>query len=231
MIVEIKIPAAGESVTEAAIGNWLVEDGSMVERDQEIAEVETDKATLPLIAPESGKLKIHAESGKKVKIGDIACTIDTDASADKISQPPSSGQEKKTITTTPSAAAATSEEHMQQAKPDDPPVQEEKTNEQSKQPEPKTKRENPVKITPLAQSIMDQNDLDVDAIISGLKKITKHQVEQVIHEGPEKTQVKPEIAVAGGDEEERTPMSPLRRKLSKRLVAVKNETAMLTTFN
>src|SRR4030066_393745 len=79
MIIEIKIPGAGESVTEAAIGNWLVEDGSFVEKDQEIAEVETDKATLPLIASESGKLKILAKEGAKVQVGEVACTIDTDA--------------------------------------------------------------------------------------------------------------------------------------------------------
>jgi 2-oxoglutarate dehydrogenase E2 component (dihydrolipoamide succinyltransferase) len=120
---------------------------------------------------------------------------------------------------------------MQQSKPEDQPEKIENTSEQPKQPEPGTKRENPVKITPLAQSIMNQNDLDVDDIINGLKKITKHQVEQVIHEGPEKAVKVEPVVVAGGDGEERTPMSPLRRKLSKRLVAVKNETAMLTTFN
>src|SRR5512147_2205579 len=114
MILEIKIPAAGESVTEAAIGNWLAEDGSFVEKDQEIAEVETDKATLPLIAPASGILKIVSETGKKVKVGDLACTIDTEGKGKTVAKT-AAKDERKTITTTPSAAAATSEEHMTHA--------------------------------------------------------------------------------------------------------------------
>jgi len=79
MIIDIKIPGAGESITEAAIGNWLAENGTWIEKDQEIAEVETDKATLPLVAPESGVLKILVNAGEKVQVGEIACTIDTKA--------------------------------------------------------------------------------------------------------------------------------------------------------
>ena len=223
MIIDIKIPAAGESVTEAAIGNWLVEDGSYVEKDQEIAEVETDKATLPLIAPESGKIKIVAAAGNKVQIGDIACSIDTESKG---------VAERKTITTTPSAAAASSEEHMRPAPSDTPSVT-------GAPPEkPKTspvKESSAIKITPLAQSIMDQNSIDVEAILSGLKKITRHDVEQVIHKSAPGTTPQKSIASAHeatlSEGVERTPMSPLRRKISKRLVSVKNETAMLTTFN
>jgi 2-oxoglutarate dehydrogenase E2 component (dihydrolipoamide succinyltransferase) len=211
MLIEIKIPGAGESVTEAAIGNWLVEDGSYVERDQEIAEVETDKATLPLIASESGKLKILAQQGSKVQIGDVACTIDTEAIAETASKKQRPEKPVKSQAT-PSVAAATSEEHMQQPKTT-PPVSVAATPPvQSKE----VKRESTtIKITPLAQKIMDQNELDVEDIITGLKKIKRNDVEKVIKRSSA----------------ERIPMSPLRRKLSKRLVAVKNETAMLTTFN
>ncbi|MBN2761569.1 MAG: lipoyl domain-containing protein, partial [Bacteroidales bacterium] len=78
MILEIKIPSPGESVTEVAIGSWLVEDGDIVEKDQDVAEIESDKATLPLIAPASGKIKLMFKPGENIRVGDVACTIDTD---------------------------------------------------------------------------------------------------------------------------------------------------------
>ena len=79
MIVEIKVPSPGESISEVEIANWLVQDGDWVEKDQEVAEVESDKATLPLIAEESGKIKIMEESGSTVSVGTVACSIDTSA--------------------------------------------------------------------------------------------------------------------------------------------------------
>ncbi|MFP4367324.1 MAG: biotin/lipoyl-containing protein, partial [Bacteroidales bacterium] len=77
MIIEVKIPSPGESVTEVEISSWLVSDGDYVEEDQEIAEVESDKATLPLIAEESGKINILAETGKTITVNSVAATIDT----------------------------------------------------------------------------------------------------------------------------------------------------------
>lgn len=236
MIVEIKIPGAGESVTEAAIGNWLVEEGSYVEKDQEIAEVETDKATLPLMASASGKLKILVQAGQKVNIGQVACTIDTEAVAEKAEKRPLPKAVKTTETT--SVAAATSEEHRQTI-PEEPAVEKSVVPKdiESKDVEPKDVNkkvapENAIKITPLAKTIMRQNDLDVNDIISGLKKITRQQVEQVIQQGKEPSGQTETLPFDDTNRSEgRTTMSPLRRKLSKRLVAVRNETAMLTTFN
>src|SRR6266568_1906246 len=80
MLLEIKIPSPGESITEAVLARWLVNDGDYVEKDQEIAEIESDKATLPLIASNSGVVKFLFGIGETVKIGAIACTIDTSAS-------------------------------------------------------------------------------------------------------------------------------------------------------
>ena len=77
MIVEIKIPSPGESVNEVEIANWLVQEGDFVTRDQELAEVESDKATLPLIAPESGKISNLLPTGETIKVGQTACIIDT----------------------------------------------------------------------------------------------------------------------------------------------------------
>jgi 2-oxoglutarate dehydrogenase E2 component (dihydrolipoamide succinyltransferase) len=197
MIIEIKIPSAGESITEVAIGTWLAENGALVEKDQEIAEVETDKATLPLIAPESGMLNILIRAGDKVQVGDTACTVNTDY-ASKVSGkkiPVKPAPEPK-ITPPPSGKLTA------------------------------------VKVTPVANRIMEQHNLDIEAIIQGLRKITRQEVEMVV-EQQQKTPVPGPVPAFIKDSRgaDRTPMSPLRRKLSKRLVAVKNETAMLTTFN
>jgi 2-oxoglutarate dehydrogenase E2 component (dihydrolipoamide succinyltransferase) len=197
MIIEIKIPSAGESITEVAIGSWLAENGALVEKDQEIAEVETDKATLPLIAPESGRLNILIRAGDKVQVGDIACTVNTDY-ANKVSgkKVPVKPAPEPKVTPPPSGNLAA------------------------------------VKVTPVANRIMEQHNLDIEAIIQGLRKITRQEVEMVI-EQQQKTPVPGPVPAIIKDSRgaDRTPMSPLRRKLSKRLVAVKNETAMLTTFN
>ena len=77
MIAEIKVPSPGESITEVEIGHWLVEDGSVVAKNQEIAEVESDKATLTVIAEEGGKIKLLAQEGDKVAVGSVVCSIDT----------------------------------------------------------------------------------------------------------------------------------------------------------
>ncbi len=205
MIIEIRIPAAGESITEVAIGNWLVEDGAFVEKDQEIAEVETDKATLPLIAPEPGKVLIRIRAGEKARIGDVACTIDTD--------------QKDT------AASRSVKSPEQQLLSEDRPVEYRKEFFHAEQ-----KNKDQVKATPLARSMMNKHHLSVDDIINGLRKITRRDVELVVKgQVPEKTGIPTEVS--RGRQTERIPMSPLRRTISKRLVAVKNETAMLTTFN
>jgi 2-oxoglutarate dehydrogenase E2 component (dihydrolipoamide succinyltransferase) len=218
MITEIKIPSAGESVTEAAIGNWLVADGTYVQKDQEIAEVETDKATLPLIASESGTLHIIAKAGEKVHIGDVACTIDTDGKPEAAARKAAPKQKSVPV---PSVAAATSEEHVQQPVSNPPETIKDTPPEE---PAEVKKPESSIKMTPLAKNIMVQNDLDIESIITGLKKITKQEVEQVL----QSTQPAVQHTERGV---KKIPMSPLRRKLSKRLVSVKNETAMLTTFN
>ncbi len=208
MIIEIKIPSAGESITEVAIGNWLAENGALVEKDQEIAEVETDKATLPLIAPESGMLNILVRAGDKVQVGDIACTVDTDY-ANKISQ-------KKVPVKTKEPSIPVAVIPAPESKIAPPPSGDLAA----------------VKSTPLANRIMEQHNLDIEAIIQGLRRITRQEVEMVVEQQRRTTISGPVPAfIKDSRGAERTPMSPLRRKLSKRLVAVKNETAMLTTFN
>ena len=83
MIIEIKVPSPGESITEVEIGNWLVEDGAVVTKNQEIAEVESDKATLTIVASEGGKIEIKAAEGETIEVGAVVCTIDTSVALPK----------------------------------------------------------------------------------------------------------------------------------------------------
>ena len=205
MIVEVKVPSPGESITEVEIGSWLVADGAIVTKNQEIAEVESDKATLTIIASEGGQIKINAEEGASIAVGSIVCTIDTSkamtVSAGKVAEP---------------------EKVKEEIKVDAPKTEKEvKTT---------TEFEN-VKVTSVAKEMMKELDLSVEDVINGLKRIGKKEVEAVANlPKPESVPVVFEQKVASR-EIDRERMSRLRRKLSERLVAVKNETAMLTTFN
>lgn len=206
MEIEIRIPSPGESITEVDIATWLVDDNTWVEKDQELAEVESEKATLPLLASHSGIVKIKAQTGS-IKVGEVACVIDTEA------QKPL-GDESNDIP----------------AEIEIPKVQ--KIEEPIKNVEPAKQKSSPssksnVKVTPLARKIMDEKGLNVDDILSGLRKITTADVNSVLSSKSSLDL----SAVAAQRTEERSTMSQLRRKLSHRLVAVKNETAMLTTFN
>ena len=77
MIIEIKVPSPGESITEVEIASWLVKDGDFVEKDQEVCDIDSDKATLTLSAEESGKIKLIAKPETTIRVGDVICTIDT----------------------------------------------------------------------------------------------------------------------------------------------------------
>ncbi|MCW0482115.1 2-oxoglutarate dehydrogenase complex dihydrolipoyllysine-residue succinyltransferase [Gaoshiqia sediminis] len=205
MIIEIKIPTPGESITEVELGKWLVEDGDTVDKDQEIAEIESDKATLTLVASEAGKIKIQVGEGEAVPVGAIACTIDTEAGDVQLSAV------KKEKAGTPEI----------EEKPAETKAVKEKTG--SDQPK--------VKTTAVAQKMMEENNLSVDDIIRGLQRIGKKEVEAVLHLPEETKSSFVSKPAAFSREEKREKMSLLRRKLSERLVSVKNETAMLTTFN
>jgi 2-oxoglutarate dehydrogenase E2 component (dihydrolipoamide succinyltransferase) len=220
MNLEIRIPSPGESITEVAIGNWLVQDGDIVEKDQEIAEVETDKATLPLIAADSGQIRLKVKPGEKIRVGDVACTIDTDAVA---GLPPIRSAKESTILegkNIPAAAKRTNEKKVPVIPKEGPG------------PEPRNDQTH-IKITPLARRKMKDHNLSVDDILKGLRKITSAEVELVAggRTGENDQPVLPLKAGRGDRTADRIPLSPLRRKLARRLVAVKNETAMLTTFN
>ncbi len=206
MIVDIAIPSPGESISEVEIASWLVEDGSFVEKDQDIAEIESEKATLMLVASESGTIKIVAMEHTSVKVGSVACTIDTQGTGQKPATTPVMVEPKAA----PIPSSSPKEERME---PKPAPQADTKTDE----------RYDKVKVSPVAKKIMEEHHLSIDDIINGLHRISSSDVEASISA--------PQSATAPLRSDERTKMSQLRKKLAQRLVSVKNETAMLTTFN
>ena len=225
MAVDIKIPSPGESITEVEIGNWLKADGDFVQMDEPLCEIETDKATLPLPAESSGILKIVLQTGETAQVGDVLCTIEpSDAPA--------------------AASAPTAEPEPAKAEPPSSP-------EPATAPAPQPESYAAGHPSPAAQKLMAEQGVAAEAV-SGTGpggRITKQDaVEQAtpaapapetpsapsapVAEAPAAAQASPAVpAVSGTREVRRERMSRLRRKLSERLVSVKNETAMLTTFN
>ena len=191
----MKVPSPGESITEVEIATWLVEDGDYVEKDQPIAEVDSDKATLELPAEESGIITLKAEEGDAVEVGAVVCLIDTSA-----------------------------------AKPaGDAPVKSEAPKEENKLEAPKaapTATYATGTASPAAKKVLAEKGIATSAIKGTGKdgRITKDDaVKAVPSMGSQ--------PLNGSRGTERKKMSMLRRKVAERLVAVKNETAMLTTFN
>lgn len=208
MIIEIRIPSPGESISEVELARWLVDNNTWVEKDQEIAEIESEKATLPLIASESGVLSIIIQSGSVIKVNEIACTIDTSAQKPtpikKVESPSVTSKKENTTSST---------------------VQNEKVEKSPKHPL-NEEKSNSVKVTPLAAARMEEENLSVDDVLNGLKRLTSHEIDLV---SKNKSQIS--SSASRDRSEDRIKMSQLRKKLSERLVAAKNQTAMLTTFN
>jgi 2-oxoglutarate dehydrogenase E2 component (dihydrolipoamide succinyltransferase) len=205
MILEMKVPSPGESIKEVEIATWLVKDGDYVEKDQAIAEVDSDKATLELPAEASGIITLKAEEGDAVAVGAVVCLIDTDAA--------------KPAGSTPAAEAPKAEAKIEAPKAAEP------------------KKEAPKAVaptsyatgsaSPAAKKILDEKSIEPSDIVGTGKdgRITKDDAVNATS--------KPSMGTPTGGSrgETRTKLSMLRRKVAERLVAAKNETAMLTTFN
>ena len=202
----MKVPSPGESITEVEIATWLVKDGDYVEKDQAIAEVDSDKATLELPAEEAGIITLKAEEGEAVKVGQVVCLIDTDAA-----KPSGSAPEK-------------SEAKAEEAKAEAPKqvVKKEEPAKAAPAPEKSYATGTP---SPAARKILDEKDIKPESL-SGTGKggrITKDDaMNATISMG---------TPTGGNRGSERSKLSMLRRKVAERLVSAKNETAMLTTFN
>ena len=223
-IIEIKIPSPGESITHVELFHWLVKDGDVVKKNTEIAELESDKATLMLIADETGKITFKAKEGDMLEVGSVACTIDTDITtgieSDKGTDKPEPASEEETK----------AEEVEQTVVKEDKPVA--NVAEQVVEEKTETKYDN-VKVTPLAQKVMNENNLSLDDVIDGIRRLRSEDVDAVLSAPDTSTQSNASAGLRkpASRESKTERMSSLRRKLSERLVSVKNETAMLTTFN
>lgn len=215
MILEMKVPSPGESISEVEIAAWLVKDGDYVEKDQAIAEVDSDKATLELPAEESGTITLKAEEGDTVAVGAVVCLIDTSAEKPK-GKPEAPREEKK---------EAVKEASSSSAKAEPAPAAEPKKEEASGE-----KSHASGHPSPAARKLMDENGIAAGKVAGTGKdgRITKQDVLQAMAAG-----FSTEAAGGWGGtrDQEREKMTMLRRKISQRLVSVKNETAMLTTFN
>lgn len=236
-MIEVKVPTPGESINEVELATWLVATGDLVHRNQELAMIESDKATLSLIAPESGKIEILVQEGETVKVNAVACRIDTsvevsnEVSADI--EEVEEDIEKANIEKEHIEDNADSQESQTNATTGgDSDLNEKNRNVASVQSEPATVDLSNVKITPLARKMIEVEDLNVEDIINGLRRLSSNDVSAVLNRSSQQTDdnqfstSSPTIRTV-----EREKMSQLRKHLSKRLVQVKNETAMLTTFN
>ena len=207
MVLEMKVPSPGESITEVEIATWLVKDGDYVKKDQAIAEVDSDKATLELPAEASGVITLKAQEGDSVAVGQVVCLIDTDAAA------PAESAAPKAETPAPAPAA-----------PAAAPV-----------PAPAPKVEAPAPASyatgepsPAAKKILAEKQIPANQV-SGTGKGGRITKEDALKAQPARHSMG--TPTSGRRSEKRTKLSMLRRKVAERLVSAKNETAMLTTFN
>ena len=196
MILEMKVPSPGESISEVEIAEWLVKDGDFVEKDQTIAEVDSDKATLDLPAEESGVITLKANEGDAVAVGQVVCLIDTDAKAPKISEAKEVKQ-VEVIKSIEEPKEIVSENSFGNGTP-----------------------------SPAASKILSEKNIPIESISGSGRggRITKDDALKAL----------PKVdlnAIVKDRSIESKKLSMLRRKVAQRLVAVKNQTAMLTTFN
>ena len=201
MILEMKVPSPGESITEVEIAEWLVQDGDYVEKDQAIAEVDSDKATLELPAEASGIITLKAEEGDAVAVGAIVCLIDTSAAKPE-------GDDK-------GAAPASKREE----------VKKEVVAEKAQQPVQAKETYASGVPSPAAKKILEEKGVDKKTV-SGSGRDGRITKEDAVNAVPSMG-----TPTGGNRGETRSKLSMLRRKVAERLVSAKNETAMLTTFN
>jgi len=216
MSLEIKVPTVGESITEVTLAQWLKEDGDYVEMDENIAELESDKATFELPAEKAGILRIIAQEGDTLEIGAVVCTIE-----DGEAPAAAGGSAAKETVKEETAPAPTAKEEASEA--------------------PESYAAGTA--SPAAAKILREKGIDPSTIKGTGKdgRITKEDAEKA-QAKPAAPQVEAKatapaapaastVSVAGARNERREKMSSLRKTIAKRLVTVKNETAMLTTFN
>lgn len=196
-IIEMKVPSPGESITEVQIAKWTKKDGDYVEKDEEICEIDSDKATLTLSAEASGTLKLLAKDGDTIAVGSVVCTIDTDGKGESTAAKPAAAPAKEVKAPVAAETKAPAKE--------------------------KSYTEGVPSVA--AEKMMREQGLSAADLTATGKggRITKADVlNPVASQGSART---------GERNQRREKMTMLRKKVAERLVSVKQETAMLTTFN
>jgi len=251
MIVEIKVPGVGESVTEATLAEWFKKDGDPVQKDEPLFVIETDKVTLEVVAEADGVLSIKVQAGETVAIGAVVGTIDAEAAP---------AEKRKDVGKEPEAEKTSVEETPQEEEKEVPPEEaaekeKEKAEKKPEKKEPKKKKERPQlsprSLSPSVRNLISQRNIDINKIegTGPDGRITRGDVLLYIERGAEKTpekkpeedrkaaagEKKPESAAEEPQDAEkqtsRKPMSPIRLRIAARLLEAKQNTAMLTTFN
>ncbi len=213
MKIKITVPTPGESITEVQIAGWLVANGEQVEDNQEIVEIDSDKATLSVSATATGKITILVEEGETVDVNSVIAEIDTDTVGTIIEKQTEKSETKEEAKSEP----VTTKNKTVSDKKSTPIIDN-------------------LNISPLARKLMAANDISDSNIIEFFKqhRVNKEDIEYYLEKGGIKTTsntMATSSIWSGGRDSKSTKMSMLRKKLSQRLVSVKNETAMLTTFN
>ncbi len=203
MSIEIKVPSPGESITQVQLAKWLVADGDIVEKDQEVVEIDSDKASFPVTTPEEGVIRIMAKEGETVAVGAVIAVVET---VDGVAQKSKIRNLKSEI-----------------PEPAPPPVKSSPLHTPASQPV-------DLHASPLARKMIEEKQVSTIDLANAFpgKKITRKDIETFIHR---KTEAPGTLRFTGTRDEERKKLTTLRLKLGERLVSVKNQTAMLTTFN
>ena len=211
--LQVKVPTVGESITEVTLSRWIKKDGDSVAMDEAIAELESDKATFELTAEKAGILKTIAKEGDTLPIGAVVCTIEGEGAMKPIAASATAATSAVTPSTyasgTPSPAAAKI-------------LAEKGVDAKS------------LSGTGVAGRITKEDALLAEKISEGpqiSKKVSESIAAEAVSPKGEIKSPKPEVVASGPRSDRREKMSSLRKTVAKRLVAVKNETAMLTTFN
>jgi len=223
MSIEIKVPSPGESITQVQLAKWLVTDGETVEKDQEIVEIDSDKASFPVTTPEMGVIKIKVMEGETVEVGAVIAVIDEKSGKPQKSKIQNQNDSSKIKTDEPKIS-------LVQNAPDPQLTNSSVYQSPSSPVHPSPGQTASLHVSPLARKIMEEKLVNPEdlSIASPGKRITRKDIESFINR--KKESMNP-VTLTSSREENRKKMTTLRLKLAERLVAVKNQTAMLTTFN
>jgi 2-oxoglutarate dehydrogenase E2 component (dihydrolipoamide succinyltransferase) len=223
-IIELKVPSPGESITEVIIARWVKNTGDVVQKDEVLAEIDSDKATLTLNAEEAGKIEVLAAEGDTVKVGQVVVKIDTSV------KPEAKKEAAKTESKSEPAKKA-----AETAKTSEPAKAAEKTTETATAQKSEAGKQTYASGTPspAAGKMMAENNINAKQLNGSGKdgRITKQDVLAALSKGLPAATAALSNSWQGGRDKEKTKMTSLRKTVAKRLVSVKNETAMLTTFN